>query len=202
MQDYVPHRMGDSDNWEGQQYQLPQHRSCGNVDAPLTASAASNPQTFGKHPTMGSSLHHIVPSNAYGPPGSHIATPRQTPGNSDHWQHTTTNSEGGSAVTGKDVKTKILVSSSPSLSKKNHIYQSATKPTKGKTGERITNNDIERKYRTNLKSRFAELQAAIPALNEQQDDRYGGTTNHATLKASKVCLYPPAFVIESRTCQC
>ncbi|KAK3175573.1 hypothetical protein K4F52_010155 [Lecanicillium sp. MT-2017a] len=185
MQDYVLLGMGDSDHWEGQQYQLPQHRQCGNVVAPLTVSAASNPQTIKKHSTMGSSLHHIVPSNIYGLPGGHTATPRQTPGNSCPWQHTTTNSKGASAVTGEDVKTKIIASSSPSLSKKNHIYQSATKPERVKTDERATNNDIERKYRTNLKSRFAELRAAIPALKEKQDGRSDGNTNHATLKVSK-----------------
>ncbi|MEU7054410.1 helix-loop-helix domain-containing protein [Streptomyces eurythermus] len=103
-------------------------------------------------------------------------------------------------MTAKDNKTGILACSSPSPSEKNHLYQSATKPEGGKADNRITHNDIERRYRTNLKSSFAELKAAIPALNEQQDGLSDGTANHATLKATKVVL--STFVIERRPCQC
>ncbi len=188
VEDYVP--QGASGHWEGHQYQLPQHQLCSNLVAPLAASAASNTQSFGGYSTMGSSLHHIVPSNADGLPGGHTATPRQTQGNSGPWQHTLTNSKGSVAVTCKDIKTKTLESSSPSLSKKNHVHRSATMPERAKTGDSTAHNDIERKYRTNLKSRFAELQAAIPALNEQEDGRSDDTTNQATLKVSKVCTYP------------
>ena len=35
---------------------------------------------------------------------------------------------------------------------------------KGKGGDRAAHNDIERKYRTNLKDRIAELKSAVPAL--------------------------------------
>jgi hypothetical protein len=188
MQDYVPDRTGDSGRWEDQQYQLPQHRQPGYRVTPLPASATSNLQTFGKYCTMGNSLYHIVPSNAYGLQDGHTATPRKIPGNADPWQHTITNSKEGVAVTGTDTETDILACSSPSLSEENHIYQSATKPEAAKTGDRTTHNDIERRYRTNLKSCFAELKAAIPALSEQQDGRSDGTANHATLKASKVAV--------------
>jgi hypothetical protein len=188
MQDYVPDRMGGSSRWKDQQYPLPQHRQSGNLVTPLTASATSKLQTFGKYTSMGTSLCNIVPSNAYGLRDGNTATPRKTPGNSDPWQHTITNSKEGVAVTVKDNKTGILACSSPSLSQKNHIYQSSTKPEAAKTGDRTTHNDIERRYRTNLKSCFAELKAAIPALSEQQDGRSDGTANHATLKASKVAV--------------
>ena len=59
---------------------------------------------------------------------------------------------------------------------------------KQKPGDRTAHNDIERKYRTNLKDKIAELQDAVPALRTTSED--GGedeTTPSRTAKASKVC---------------
>ncbi|KAK3186297.1 hypothetical protein K4F52_004835 [Lecanicillium sp. MT-2017a] len=186
MEDYVPHRMGASGHRKGHQHQLPQHQQCSNPVAPRNA------QSFGGYSTMGSSLHHIVPSNAYGVPGGHTATPRQTPENSGPWLHTLTNSKGSVAVTCKDIKTETPASSSPRLPKKNHVHQSATMPERVKTGDSTAHNDIEKKYRTNLKRCFAELQAAIPALNKQGDCQSDDTTNQATLKVSKATILSKA----------
>ena len=58
----------------------------------------------------------------------------------------------------------------------------------GRTSDRTTHNDVERKYRMNLKDKIAELRAAIPALQtgsegEGSDPGTGGTGNP---KVSKV----------------
>lgn len=41
---------------------------------------------------------------------------------------------------------------------------------KSKSGERAAHNDIERKYRTNLKDKIAELRNAIPSLRTVPED--------------------------------
>ncbi len=41
---------------------------------------------------------------------------------------------------------------------------------KPKAGDRTAHNDIERKYRTNLKDRIAELRDAVPALRTIPED--------------------------------
>lgn len=59
-----------------------------------------------------------------------------------------------------------------------------------KSGERTAHNDIERKYRTNLKDKIAELRDAVPALRTISED--GGEDDGAqpskTAKLSKVRL--------------
>jgi hypothetical protein len=60
-----------------------------------------------------------------------------------------------------------------------------------KTGDRAAHNDIERKYRTNLKDRIAELKSAVPALQsmteEAGDDDEPSQPGRAP-KVSKVCI--------------
>ena len=59
---------------------------------------------------------------------------------------------------------------------------------KQKPGDRTAHNDIERKYRTNLKDKISELKDAVPALRTISEE--GGedeTTPSRTAKVSKVC---------------
>lgn len=60
---------------------------------------------------------------------------------------------------------------------------------KAKPGDRTAHNDIERKYRTNLKDKIAELRDAVPALHtisENGGDEDGSQPSRSA-KVSKVC---------------
>jgi hypothetical protein len=59
---------------------------------------------------------------------------------------------------------------------------------KPKTGERAAHNDIERKYRTNLKDRISELRDAVPALHTIAEDGEDDDSTNRGAKVSKVCL--------------
>ncbi|KAJ6437813.1 helix-loop-helix DNA-binding domain-containing protein [Purpureocillium lavendulum] len=58
---------------------------------------------------------------------------------------------------------------------------------KPKSADRIAHNDVERKYRTNLKVKIAELRDAVPALQSPnaEGDSDGGNGNQGTPKVSK-----------------
>jgi hypothetical protein len=49
---------------------------------------------------------------------------------------------------------------------------------KGKSGDRTAHNDIERKYRTNLKDRISELRDAVPSLRSMSEE--GGKDNESS----------------------
>ena len=62
---------------------------------------------------------------------------------------------------------------------------------KHKMGDRTAHNDIERKYRTNLKDKIAELREAVPALHTISDAGVvedDGSQNSRAPKVSKVSL--------------
>lgn len=63
---------------------------------------------------------------------------------------------------------------------------------KPKSSERAAHNDIERKYRTNLKDRISELRDAVPSLraaSEDPDDSSGPAASRSASKVSKVSLH-------------
>jgi hypothetical protein len=64
------------------------------------------------------------------------------------------------------------------------------KKEKPRSSDRAAHNDIERKYRTNLKDRIAELRDAIPSLRTiQENDEDGHTpSSRSAPKVSKVCF--------------
>ncbi|KAM3503946.1 hypothetical protein MY10362_003891 [Beauveria mimosiformis] len=200
-----------------QQPQQPhqQMRSDGNLASPYESSssaAASTPQMYGDYLTVNApSAHRIVPSNAYPTPGSISttpSTPHQTPGTTATWPRPSFQSGGGGggisgSVAGslpRDIKPKILPSSQPAKSsvlQQSNAAADGGDRTKGGSGggggggggDRTTHNDVERKYRTNLKDRIAELRAAVPALQAQQHDGEsdgGGGGGGASSSAPKV----------------
>lgn len=58
---------------------------------------------------------------------------------------------------------------------------------KSRSGDRTTHNDVERKYRMNLKDKIAELKAAVPSLQSASEgDSDNGGENSSTPKFSKV----------------
>lgn len=66
-----------------------------------------------------------------------------------------------------------------------------------KTGDRTAHNDIERKYRTNLKDKISELKDAVPALRTIPEEGGEGVEDETqpsrTAKVSKVRLGPLSF---------
>ncbi|KAM3484343.1 hypothetical protein MY8738_002335 [Beauveria namnaoensis] len=181
-----------------------------------SSAAGSHPQMYDDYLTVNApSAHRIVPSNAYPTPGSISTTPRrphQTPGTTAAWPRPTFHSGpgGGGGISGsvagslpRDIKPKILPSSTAaSQPTKGSVLQDSdrTKSSSssggngngngggsGGGGDRTTtHNDVERKYRTNLKDRIAELRAAVPALQAQlQDGESDGGTLSSAPKVSK-----------------
>ncbi|KAJ3485451.1 hypothetical protein NLG97_g6813 [Lecanicillium saksenae] len=196
-------------NQQGQQAHQ-QMQPDGSLASPYDSpSTANNRQPFGDYSMVNGPAHRIVPSNAYGTPGGSSAA--TTPGAAGAWPQSAFYGPGSSKGSGsvatmgnprapanmrggrlgstglaKDIKPKILASAASSLPKKSPIQQSATtRSERAKTGDRTTHNDVERKYRTNLKDRIAELRAAVPALQAQQDGESDGTASHAAPKVSK-----------------
>lgn len=215
MQQYVPRRMA-SGSWESdpqhhqQSHQLQQsHQQMqpdGSLASPYESSSAANnhPQMYSDYPIVNGTTHHIVPSNSYANPGGNSTptTPHQAPSTAAGWPQSSFHGAAGGATTirsssrlggtaglGKDVKPKILASSTSSLPRRSPVQQSAVtanKSERAKSGDRTTHNDVERKYRTNLKDRIAELRAAVPALQALQDGESDGATTTGAAGAPKV----------------
>ena len=62
---------------------------------------------------------------------------------------------------------------------------------KVRSADRIAHNDVERKYRTNLKDKIAELRAAVPALQstiEDAESEGGQASNSKVSKVSLLCV--------------
>ncbi|ATY67004.1 membrane-tethered transcription factor [Cordyceps militaris] len=180
-----------------------------------SSAGASNPsQLYGDCSIVNGPSHRIVTSNGYDAPNG-LSTPTAShhpPGAASGWPQSAFHGPGGSmsgsrlAMAGlsKDMKPKILASSAANALRRSPVQQRATTPTKTAKGaagaaatatsatgaaagggDRTTHNDVERKYRTNLKDRIAELRAAVPALQAQHDAESDGTTSNAAPKVSK-----------------
>lgn len=69
---------------------------------------------------------------------------------------------------------------------------------KMKSGDRAAHNDIERKYRTNLKDKISELRDAVPALKsireEGAEEPEEDTAQQRPPKVSKVSKAGPPFL--------
>lgn len=78
----------------------------------------------------------------------------------------------------------------PSKAPKKQSSVSERSQEKIKPGERTAHNDIERKYRTNLKDKIAELRDAVPALQtiSEEGGEEDGTQPSRAAKISKVCI--------------
>ncbi|KAG5977411.1 hypothetical protein E4U55_006832 [Claviceps digitariae] len=89
-----------------------------------------------------------------------------------------TNAKDGDVVDEQELKkqTKKAPMTRPTASRKS--TSSAPTP-KVRSADRIAHNDVERKYRTNLKDKIAELRAAVPALHtcgtNAEGDSEGGS---------------------------
>lgn len=67
------------------------------------------------------------------------------------------------------------------------VNQSGMSKDKPRSSDRTTHNDVERKYRMNLKDKIAELKAAVPSLQSASEgDSDGGLGNAGASKISKV----------------
>jgi hypothetical protein len=80
----------------------------------------------------------------------------------------------------------------PSVSSRRNSSETVEKKDKLKNSDRAAHNDIERKYRTNLKDKISELRDAIPSLRSipEDDDANSPVNSSRTApKVSKVSVY-------------
>jgi hypothetical protein len=80
---------------------------------------------------------------------------------------------------------KVKDSQKPQLQRTNTGTATKMKE-KVKAGDRTAHNDIERKYRTNLKDRIADLRDAVPALRAIPEEGDGGDDEQDSARAPKV----------------
>jgi hypothetical protein len=74
---------------------------------------------------------------------------------------------------------------------------------KARAGDRSGHNDIERKYRTNLKDKISELRDAVPALRNMVEEAGGEDDAHRGMKVSKVShSHPFRPQIMCSRCRC
>ncbi|KPM42534.1 hypothetical protein AK830_g3975 [Neonectria ditissima] len=116
-------------------------------------------------------------------------------GGGDHSQNQTP-TPADSSIRGTDIKREGSSNdggSSVALSSSGHFQRGNTAISdkgkeKLKAGDRTAHNDIERKYRTNLKDKIAELRDAVPALKSIPEDgeEDGGESSSNPQRAPKV----------------
>lgn len=128
------------------------------------------------------------------------------PSSADHSQkQTPTPADSTKATRNQDVKTEgssdagtALSSSRPGLSRTTTATTDKGKE-KLKAGDRTAHNDIERKYRTNLKDKISELRDAVPALHSIPEDGIdeGDGSGQRAPKVSKVSDNFPIVHLEA-----
>ncbi|KIL93168.1 hypothetical protein FAVG1_03145 [Fusarium avenaceum] len=114
----------------------------------------------GLPPEFNSSIDSLLGT----PTGEHSQRQTPTPANSSK-----------APSRNQDVKTEAssetgFSSARPGLSRTNTATSDIKGKDKLKQGDRTAHNDIERKYRTNLKDKIAELRDAVPALHSIPED--------------------------------
>lgn len=92
--------------------------------------------------------------------------------------------------TASEKNTKGQQKSSPKSS--TAAAEKAASKSKARHVDRAAHNDIERRYRTNLKHKIAELRDAIPTLAGGEDEEGSGAEGSSS-KVSKVCLTSPTL---------
>lgn len=117
------------------------------------------------------------------------------PPSADHSQdQTPTPGESSRAASRREIKAESSNDGSsivgappsrPTLSRANTDTTDKGKD-KAKSGDRTAHNDIERKYRTNLKDKIAELRDAVPALHSIPEDAGDDETEGNGQRAPKV----------------
>lgn len=95
----------------------------------------------------------------------------------------------------RDRNTRSSISSGSARKSPTRVMSSRDR---AKSGDRTTHNDVERKYRTNLKDKIAELRAAVPSLQAPIDgESDNGIPHQAAPKVSKVRVNEPSESIIS-----
>ena len=172
--DSTPYAAGYGTGWGSQKCTIPREQ-CSHRVVPLAAASGFN-------------LPHIN-FEVCGQAIDRTATPHQIKGDSGPQKPIAINRKKHAKITGKEINPVAFSPSASGNHRKNRLDWSVTKPKNVRNEDRITQNGVEKKYRSNLRNRIFELQAAIPALNEKQDGPSGGPTRHAPFKMSKVCYH-------------
>ncbi|KAI0147315.1 helix-loop-helix DNA-binding domain-containing protein [Xylariaceae sp. FL1272] len=78
------------------------------------------------------------------------------------------------------------VATRPAGPSRRNSAETVEKKDKPKNNDRAAHNDIERKYRTNLKDKISELRDAVPSLRSIPEDEDGNSPNSSSKTAPKV----------------
>ncbi|OAA62071.1 Helix-loop-helix DNA-binding protein [Akanthomyces lecanii RCEF 1005] len=214
IQQYVPRRIANNP-WENKlpQYQNSQqpHQQLhpdGSLTSPYVSSstASNSSQMHGNYHIVNCPAQTLVPSNGLAGGSSTSTTPQQAPSTAAGWRQPASHDHGRSTDAtnmwsssssrwgshyrrGQEDQAQDATFLRVEPAQKSPVQQSAAAAAKkfkrAKIGDRITHNEVERKYRTNLKDRIAKLRAAVPALQRHNDSDPDCTTSSTAPKVSK-----------------
>ncbi|CEJ91741.1 hypothetical protein VHEMI07435 [[Torrubiella] hemipterigena] len=144
---------------------------------------SENPRLMPDVALMSSSQVPIVPSNSGPHAGSVSSGWNSQNGSSTGFSRTSTRKASVASTPLKKQRSHSVASESSSRRAVNQSGMSKDKP---RSSDRTTHNDVERKYRMNLKDKIAELKAAVPSLQTASEgDSDGGLGNAGASKISK-----------------